>query len=334
MPQLEDENEKVTNSVIPNGTEAKVMRNLIENKGLLNGKGKLYAGTDDTTSTGAPVTTAIDPKNASEDSVLIKDSSQAGGWKVDRIGKDNIKDAAITPEKLDSTKEYSVKNITASGNVIIQFERDNVTWGGGGMQYTINGTYGGEMQVPDRSMSGPETFATEEEIKRQIESGEIVAKTAKAAKTAEAAKTAKTLQGWYRHFVTVSLSKGSGVSAATFQVFFELFTHSAGQITDMSKLIAAIQTFGYTALATGAGYVGTGAKIPDAYHINDNILENRVYNVLRVVYDDHMSTKACCMMIAKTTVSNISSEDYSLNTVAMDKFSDVYIDDAVSSLFS
>ena len=334
MPQLGDENEKVTNSVIPNGTEAKVMRNLIENKGLLNGKGKLYAGTDDTTSTGAPVTTAIDPKNASECSVLIKDSSQAGGWKVDRIGKDNIKDAAITPEKLDSTKEYSVKNITASGNVIIQFERDNVTWGGGGMQYTKNGTYGGEMQVPDRSMSVSETFATEEEIKRQIESGKIVAKTAQAAKIAEAAKTAKTLQGWYRHFVTVSLSKGSGVSAATFQVFFELFTHSAGQITDMSKLIAAIQTFGYTALATGAGYVGTGAKIPDAYHINDNILENRVYNVLRVVYDDHMSTKACCMMIAKTTVSNISSEDYSLNTVAMDKFSDVYIDDAVSSLFS
>ena len=322
MPQLEDENEKVTNSVIPNGTEAKVMRNLIENKGLLNGKGKLYAGTDDTTSTGAPVTTAIDPSGADDGSVLIKDSTQIGGWKVDKVGKDNIKDAAITPEKLDSTKEYSVKNITASGNVIIQFERDNVTWGGGGMQYTINGTYGGEMQVPDRSMSGPETFATEEEIKRQIESGEIVAKAAKA------------LQGWYRHFVTVNLVKGSGSSAASFDVFFELFTRSAGQITNMSKLIAAIQTFGYTALATGAGYVGTGANIPDAYYTSTNILENRVYNVLRVVYDDHMSTKACCMLIAKTTVSNISSEGYGINTVAMDKFSDVYIDDAVSSLFS
>ena len=188
MPQLEDENEKVTNSVIPNGTEAKVMRNLIENKGLLNGKGKLYAGTADTTSTGAPVTTAIDPSGADDGSVLIKDSSQAGGWKVDKVGKDNIKDAAITPEKLDSTKEYSVKNITASGNVIIQFERDNVTWGGGGMQYTKNGTYGGEMQVPDRSMSVPETFATEEEIKRQIESGEIVAKTAQNATNATNAK--------------------------------------------------------------------------------------------------------------------------------------------------
>ena len=309
MPQLGDENEKVTNSVIPNGTEAKVMRNLIENKGLLNGKGKLYAGTADTTSTGAPVTTAIDPSGADDGSVLIKDSTQTGGWKVDKVD-------------LDPTKEYSVKNITASGNVTIQTEHDNVSWAGVGMQYTKNRNYGGEILVPDRSMSVPETFATEEEIKRQIESGEIVA------------KAAKVLQGWYRHFVTVSLVKGSGESAALFEVFFELFTSSAGEITNMSQLITAIKTFGYTALATGAGYVGTGANIYDAYQTSTKILENRVYNVLRVVYDDHLSTKACCMMIAKTTVSNIMSEGYSLNTVAMDKFSDVTITDAVSSLFS
>ena len=327
MPQLEDGNEKVTSSVIPNGTEAKVMRNLIENKGLLNGKGKLYAGTDDTTSTGAPVTTAIDPKNASECSVLIKDSSQAGGWKVDRIGKDNIKDAAITPEKLDSTKEYSVKNITASGNVIIQFERDNVTWGGGGMQYTKNGTYGGEMQVPDRSMSVSETFATEEEIKRQIESGKIVAK------TAQAAKIAKTLQGWWRHFVSVSLTAGSGTAGALFNVYFELFTSSGGRITNMTQLIAAIQKVGSPVLATGVGYVGTGANIPDVY-TKDNIADNRAYVVSQVVYDDHLSTKACCMMIAKTTLNDLAS-DVNGNIVAMDDtFSEVYIGDTVWPLFS
>lgn len=324
MPQLEDENEKVTNSVIPNGTEAKVMRNLIENKGLLNGKGKLYAGTDDTTSTGAPVTTAIDPSGVDEGSVLIKDSSQAGGWKVDKVGKDNIKDAAITPEKLDPTKEYTVKNITANGNVIIQFERDNVTWGGGGMQYTINGTYGGEMQVPDRSMSVPETFATEEEIKRQIESGKIVAK---------AAKIAKTLQGWWRHFVSVSLTAGSGTAGALFNVYFELFTSSGGRITNMTQLIAAIQKVGSPVLATGVGYVGTGANIPDVY-TKDNIADNRAYVVSQVVYDDHLSTKACCMMIAKTTLNDLAS-DVDGNTVAMDDtFSEVYIGDTVWPLFS
>lgn len=95
MPQLEDENEKVTNSVIPNGTEAKVMRNLIENKGLLNGKGKLYAGTDDTTSTGAPVTTAIDPSGADDGSVLIKDSTKDGGWTVGQVTTASIADRAV-----------------------------------------------------------------------------------------------------------------------------------------------------------------------------------------------------------------------------------------------
>lgn len=95
MPQLEDRNEKVTNSVIPNGTEAKVMRNLIENKGLLNGKGKLYAGTDDTTSTGAPVTTAIDPSGAVDGSVLIKDSTKDGGWTVGQVTTVSIADRAV-----------------------------------------------------------------------------------------------------------------------------------------------------------------------------------------------------------------------------------------------
>ncbi len=99
MAQLEDGNGKVTNSVIPNGTEAKVMRNLIENKGLLNGKGKLYAGTDDTTSTGAPVTTAIDPSGAVDGSVLIKDSTKDGGWTVGQVGTAGIAAGAITSEQ-------------------------------------------------------------------------------------------------------------------------------------------------------------------------------------------------------------------------------------------
>lgn len=177
-------------AIIQSGLEAVEMRNRMESKEALAAKGSLYVGTGDTTTVtksdnstvSIPVTTAFNPPNTTDANggVMIWDTSvnSTTGWTVDKVGKDNIKDAAITPEKLDPTKEYTVKNITANGNVIIQFERDNVTWGGGGMQYTINGTYGGEMQVPDRSMSVPETFATEEEIKRQIESGEIVAKQA------------------------------------------------------------------------------------------------------------------------------------------------------------
>lgn len=174
-------------AIIEPGLEAVEMRHRMESKGALEEKGSLYVGTGGKTKVTKsnnsevliPETTAFNPPNM-DGGVMIRDTSanSATGWKVDKVGKDNIKDAAITPEKLDSTKEYSVKNITASGNVIIQTERDDVTWSGVGMQYTKNSNYGGEILVPDRSMDAPETFATEEEIKRQIESGEIVAKQA------------------------------------------------------------------------------------------------------------------------------------------------------------
>lgn len=177
-------------AIIQSGLEAVEMRNRMESKEALAAKGSLYVGTGDTTTVtksdnstvSIPVTTAFNPPDTvnANGGVMIWDTSvnSETGWAVDKVGKDNIKDAAITPEKLDSTKEYSVKNITASGNVIIQTEHDDVTWAGVGMQYTKNRNYGGEILVPDRSMDAPETFATEEEIKRQIESGEIVAKQA------------------------------------------------------------------------------------------------------------------------------------------------------------
>lgn len=177
-------------AIIQSGLEAVEMRNRMESKEALAAKGSLYVGTGDTTTVtksdnstvSIPVTTAFNPPNTTDANggVMIWDTSvnSTTGWTVDKVGKDNIKDAAITPEKLDSTKGYSVKNITASGNVIIQTEHDDVTWAGVGMQYTKNRNYGGEILVPDRSMDAPETFATEEEIKRQIESGEIVAKQA------------------------------------------------------------------------------------------------------------------------------------------------------------
>lgn len=330
MPQLEDGNEKVTSSVIPNGTEAKVMRNLIENKGLLNGKGKLYAGTADTTSTGAPVTTAIDPSGADDDSVLIKDSSQAGGWKVDKVGKDNIKDAAITPEKLQATGDFNAHSFSSKDDNIkyhADYRADRIIFNSTAKdsdgQVTLVPSIAAGQTVMLGLPSEDGTLVTAEEI----ESGEIVAKTAKAA------QTAKVLQGWWRHFVNVSLTAGSGTAGALFNVYFELFTSSGGRITNMTQLIAAIQKVGSPVLATGVGYVGTGANIPDVY-TKDNIADNRAYVVSQVVYDVHLSTKACCMMIAKTTLNDLAS-DVNGNIVAMDDtFSEVYIGDTVWPLFS
>lgn len=185
MPQLEDGNEKVTNSVIPNGTEAKVMRNLIENKGLLNGKGKLYAGTDDTTSTGAPVTTAIDPKNASEGSVLIKDSSQAGGWKVDQIGNDNIINGAITGDKLAENFTYVTSD---TSSFCLQDSSNNSTPRLSFVESNNRASVALQADLKSQELEGKSytltlpnengTVATKE----QIERGEIVAKTASSLK--------------------------------------------------------------------------------------------------------------------------------------------------------
>lgn len=145
---------------------------------------------------------------------------------------------------------------------------------------------------------------------------------------------ARSLSGWARHFVTVLLSKGSGASYTDFRIFLEVFTRSFEQITTMSQLIAAIQLSNSNVLATGVGYVGTGAGIPDAYYTSENILENRVYNVLRVYYDTHLTAASCCVSIVKTTVSNISSEDFNVNTVAMNVFDDIFISDIVSTLLA
>lgn len=100
MAQLSDDALEATKSVIPNAQEAKTMRHLIENKGLLDTKGKLYAGTGDTTSTGAPVTAAIDPEGAADGAVLVKDSTQRAGWKVGLLESDSLADGAVTTGKI------------------------------------------------------------------------------------------------------------------------------------------------------------------------------------------------------------------------------------------
>lgn len=100
MAQLSDNAPEVTGSVIPDVQEAKTMRHLIENKGLLDTKGKLYAGTGDTTSTGAPVTAAVDPEGAADGAVLVKDSTQNAGWKVGLLESGSLADGAVGTEQI------------------------------------------------------------------------------------------------------------------------------------------------------------------------------------------------------------------------------------------
>lgn len=184
--------------VISPNLYATPMRNLTENKGLLHKKGMLYAGTgtskefvcgvnedgSDKKIT-VPVTTAIDPSpsDVPEGSVLIKDSTQAGGWKVGQIETAGIKDGAITEAKL--SKEYYIKNNS------IDFTADRLTgalphisWS---KQSNITGrpstlTLQAPLQSAERTTTilnlpitnSMNTLATKE----QIENGDIIAKTA------------------------------------------------------------------------------------------------------------------------------------------------------------
>ena len=159
-------------AIIQSGLEAVEMRNRMESKEALAAKGSLYVGTGDTTTVtksdnstvSIPETVAFNPPEI-DGGVMIRDTSESNttGWAVDKVGKDNIKDAAITPEKLDSTKEYSVKNITASESSqnltrTASFECDSI-------KYSDGGSHNGVLQFPQRSTKdGGEILATTDDL--------------------------------------------------------------------------------------------------------------------------------------------------------------------------
>lgn len=159
-------------AIIDNGLEAVVMRNKMESKDALAAKGSLYVGTGGTTTVttsgnttvSIPETTAFNPPST-DGGVMIRDVSadNATGWKVGQVETIGIKDGAITPEKLDSTKEYTVKNITAFENSqnlerSASFECDSI-------KYSDGNNHNGVLQFPQRSTkSGGETLATTDDL--------------------------------------------------------------------------------------------------------------------------------------------------------------------------
>lgn len=175
FPLARSEGGRDITAIIQSGLEAVEMRNRMESKEALAVKGSLYVGTGDTTTVtksdnstvSIPVTTAFNPPDTvnANGGVMIWDTSvnSETGWAVDKVGKDNIKDAAITPEKLDSTKEYSVKNITVSESSqnltrTASFECDSI-------KYSDGGSHNGVLQFPQRSTKdGGEILATTDDL--------------------------------------------------------------------------------------------------------------------------------------------------------------------------
>ena len=204
MSQLTDEQLQNTNSVIANGLEAKTMRHKIENKDLLSQKGALYVGTGNTTSTGAAVTTSIAPNSETDDGkVLIANSTANEGWQIGKITASNIEDGAVSPTKLNLQSDYAVKTLTvhATNSLDEQFAKSTDT----GIEYAgINdslNTLVYPTELPDKTG----TVATKE----QIESGEIVAKTAQNATNAtNAENTDFTNAEWSDNVESATLTAG------------------------------------------------------------------------------------------------------------------------------
>lgn len=213
MSQLTDEQLQNTNSVIANGLEAKTMRHKIENKDLLSQKGALYVGTGNTTSTGAAVTTSIAPNGGTDDGkVLIADSAKLEGWKIDKIGNDNITNGTITGDKLaenfiyitSDTSSFCLQDSSNNSTPRLSFVESN-NHASVALQADLKSQ---ELEGENYTLTLPNengTVATKE----QIESGEIVAKTAQNATNAtNAENTDFTNAEWSDNVASATLTAG------------------------------------------------------------------------------------------------------------------------------
>lgn len=196
MSQLTDEQLQNTNSVIANGLEAKTMRHKIENKDLLSQKGALYVGTGNTTSTGAAVTTSIAPNGGTDDGkILIADSAKIEGWKIDKIGNDNITNGTITGDKLTNgtiTGDKLAENFTYitsdTSSFCLQDSSNNSTPRLSFVESNNHASVALRADLKSQELEGKSytltlpnengTVATKE----QIENGDIIAKTASSLK--------------------------------------------------------------------------------------------------------------------------------------------------------
>lgn len=208
MAQLSDSAPEVTGSVIPNAQEAKTMRHLIENKGLLDAKGKLYAGTGDTTSTGAPVTAAVDPGNAADGAVLVKDSTQNAGWKVRKVSPSDMGNwtFSVNKNKYPLLATPDVGNVDEDGIARLGFYQEDAP-----RSLILQANLSGQKEPQDIVLDLPTnapsaTLATidmVDSLESSLKDGTIVVKTSTETKT-----TDFTNQSWSISDINTILAPG------------------------------------------------------------------------------------------------------------------------------
>lgn len=189
-------------AIIEPNLNATLMRNQMETKNELSAKGSLYVGTGNTTpveyigadgttaTTNVPVTTHIAP-NVDEDDgkVLIADSAKLEGWKIDKIGNDNITNGAITGDKLAENFTYLTSD---TGSFCLQDSSNNSTPRLSFVESNNHASVALQADLKSQELEGESytltlpnengTVATKE----QIENGDIIAKSASYASTANA----------------------------------------------------------------------------------------------------------------------------------------------------
>ena len=189
-------------AIIEPNLNATLMRNQMETKNELSAKGSLYVGTGDTTPveyigtdgataiTDVPVTTHIAPNGKTDDGkVLIADSAKPEGWKIDKIGNDNITNGTITGDKLAENFTYITSD---TSSFCLQDSSNNSTPRLSFVESNNHASVALQADLKSQELEGESytlklpnengTVATKE----QIESGDIVAKTATYASTANA----------------------------------------------------------------------------------------------------------------------------------------------------
>ena len=189
-------------AIIEPNLNATLMRNQMETKNELSAKGSLYVGTGDTTPveyigtdgataiTDVPVTTHIAPNGKTDDGkVLIADSAKPEGWKIDKIGNDNITNGTITGDKLAENFTYITSD---TGSFCLQDSSNNSTPRLSFVESNNHASVALQADLKSQELEGESFILTVPNVdgtlatKEQIESGDIVAKTATYASTANA----------------------------------------------------------------------------------------------------------------------------------------------------
>lgn len=189
-------------AIIENGLDATLMRNKMESKDALANKGALYVGTGDVTpvthkdkegadeTTNVPKTTSIAPNGKTDDGkILIADSAKLEGWKIDKIGNDNITNGTITGDKLAENFTYITSD---TGSFRLQDSSNNSTPRLSFVELDNHASVALQANLKSQELEGESytltlpnkngTVATKE----QIENGDIIAKSASYASTANA----------------------------------------------------------------------------------------------------------------------------------------------------